>query len=419
MRTHLRSTVLAACSATLLAACGDVRDPASPPMADLLRASTSSSEAALGGFIFNDANLSVNGRQSCSTCHEPSEGFAAPLAAWPHQGSVAEGAVPGRFGDRKPPTAAYATLTPRFSGGNNPTGGLFWDGRATGVETGTAAGDQALGPFLNPNEQALPDKACVIFLIQQSAYSVQFQAVYGGATIVFPAGTAEICGNAALAVGEHVPLDGTQRAAVNAAYLNVGRAIAAFEGTLNVFDSKLDRRQLNAQEQQGQKLFGAKGKCAQCHTAKGSQPVFTDFAFHNLGVPKNPNNPVYGWGTPATLFDPGLGGFTERSAHLGKFRTPTVRNVDLGFNRTFMHNGALVSLKQVVDFYNTRDALPRCTDEAILRDPATWGSFGTGKCWPAPEFAGTMDSKQMGKLGLTEAEVDAIVAFMKALTDGR
>jgi cytochrome c peroxidase len=84
-----------------------------------------------------------------------------------------------------------------------------------------------------------------------------------------------------------------------------------------------------------------------------------------------------------------------------------------------MHNGALVSLLQVVDFYNTRDALPRCTDPAFLQNPATWGSWGSGRCWPAPEYAPTMDSKQMGKLGLTDAEVMAIVAFMEALTDSR
>jgi cytochrome c peroxidase len=419
-----RITFLAASAVFVFAGCQD--SPTSlTPAADRIQASTALTGAALlGQKIFEDVRLSVNNNQSCQTCHEPGQGFAAPSEGTAHQGSVVQGSVAGRFGNRKPPTAAYATITPLFSGGNNPTGGLFWDGRATGHLLGNPAADQALGPFLNPAEQALPDKACVIYFISGSDYRGLFASTYGAAAldIGWPGNTSTTCTTPAAEPGEYVSLTSAERTLVNEAYDNVGRAIAAFEATLNLYSSSFDAGQLTALAQQGQKLFTGKGKCGQCHSAKGSRPAFTDFAFHNLGVPKNPANPVWGWGTPANEFDPGLGGFTGRSQHLAKIRTPTVRNVGMGQNRTFMHNGALLSLKQVVDFYNTRDALPRCTDEAVLRDPRRWGSYGVGatpaRCWPAPQHAATMDSKNMGKLGLSDADVDAIVAFMMALTDG-
>jgi cytochrome c peroxidase len=375
----------------------------------------------LGKWIFEDVNLSVGKNQSCQTCHEPSQGFAAPLLTVTTQGSVVQGSVAGRFGDRKPPSAAYATLAPLYSGGNNPTGGNFWDGRATGDTLGNPAADQALGPFLNPVEQGLPDKACVVYHMR--AYGTLYTDVWGTAinTIGFPdaAVVEAVCSNTALSAGNHVSLSAADRVTVEEEYKNVARSIAAFEGSehVNKFNSRVDTRVMTADELEGEKLFGSKGKCQQCHSNKGSRALFTDFAFHNLGVPKNPANPVYNHST--SEFDPGLGGFTGQARHMGKFRTPTTRNVAMGSNRTYMHNGALVSLVQVVDFYNTRDVLPVCTDPAVINDPHRWGSmeFGGAGCWPAPEHGANIDSKNMGKLGLTRAEVLAIVAYMEAMSD--
>ena len=73
-----------------------------------------------------------------------------------------------------------------------------------------------------------------------------------------------------------------------------------------------------------------------------------------------------------------------------------------------MHNGYFKSLKEVIHFYNTRDALRRCQKD----DP---GEKTT--CWPAPEFPGNMDTT-IGKLGLTNEQEDQLVAFLKTLTDG-
>lgn len=371
----------------------------------------------LGSWLFEDPALSLNGNQSCRTCHEPSMGFAAPLPGVVTLGSVVQGSQPGQFGDRKPPSAAYATLAPNFAySGNNAMGGNFWDGRATGALLGNPAMDQALGPYLNPKEQALPDEACLIWRLTvdtEHAYLTSFLDLWQVdlAAIAFPDDVATVCTTFTTGPGPLVQLSAADRALVHEQYLNVGRAVAAFENTFNTFDSRADLGALTALEAEGEKIFGGKGKCQQCHDNKGSQPLYTDFEFHNLGVPRNAANPVYG--DPGT-FDPGLGARTGNSAHVGKFKTPTVRNVGLG-DRTFMHNGALVDLRQVVQFYNTRDVLPVCSP--VPTDPTRWGPDGDG-CWPPPEYPDNLDTQNMGNLGLSSHEVDAIVAFMMALSNG-
>ena len=98
---------------------------------------------------------------------------------------------------------------------------------------------------------------------------------------------------------------------------------------------------------------------------------------------------------------------------LGKYKTPTLRNVDKrpnpGFVKAYMHNGYLKSLKEVVHFYNTRDALPKCKSG----DP---GEKVT--CWPAPENPDMINRKQLGDLKLSDKQEDLLVAFLKTLTDG-
>ena len=108
----------------------------------------------LGKFLFFD-KISSPDSMSCATCHAPSTGWTGPNPGINKHGSVYRGAVPQRFGNRKPPSAAYATLSPifHFDGAEELfVGGNFWDGRATGESLGNPAADQALGPFLNPVE---------------------------------------------------------------------------------------------------------------------------------------------------------------------------------------------------------------------------------------------------------------------------
>lgn len=377
-----------------------------PPSGDIV---------TLGGFLFQDENLSVNRNESCQTCHQPTEGFAAPSSGVATLGSVVQGSQPGQFGDRKPPSAMLVNRSPLFSAsGPNASGGTFWDGRATGEVLGSPAADQALGPFLNPKEQAMPDEACVIFRVLDSEYLATWTAVFGDGIegIVWPAGTETTCATWTASPGPVIALTAEDRVTAHEAYGQLAQSVAAFETTFDVFDAPADLGQMSDLALEGQKLFGSSGKCQQCHNEKGSPVLYTDFEFHNLGVPKNPESPVYGYGTAA--FDPGLGGATGNNAHLGKFKTPTVRNVALGENRTYMHNGSLKTLQQVVQFYNTRDVLRACVGDE-LQHPLLWGPDGYG-CWPPPEYAETMDSKNMGNLGLSDHEVDAIVAYLEALT---
>jgi cytochrome c peroxidase len=358
----------------------------------------------LGKAIFFDENLSLNGNQSCATCHAREAGWTGPDETINAHGAVYEGSVPGAFGDRKPPSSAYATLSPIFYMDKKGlfVGGNFWDGRATGETLGNPAAEQAKGPFLNPVEQALPDAATLVAKVCAADYGDQFMEIWGE----------EICdpGN------------------VSMAYDAIGLTIAAYEGSpeVNAFTSKYDyslkdQAKLTKQERQGFALFQGKGKCKLCHISSGAQPLFTDFTFDNLGLPKNPENPVYGQ-NPGFI-DPGLGGFLatrpEYAAYaadnMGKHKVPTLRNVNLGsdtFTKAYGHNGYFKSLYGIVHFYNTRDVLPTCPGDC------TEAQALASNCWPAAEFAANVNTAELGDLGLTKAEEEAIVAFLKTLDDG-
>ncbi len=108
-------------------------------------------EQRIGKILFFDENLSEPRGQSCASCHGPSVGFTGPVEVINSTIAVYPGAVPTRFGNRKPPTTAYAASAPIFSldpATGSFTGGNFWDGSATGEKLGNPAADQAQGPFL-------------------------------------------------------------------------------------------------------------------------------------------------------------------------------------------------------------------------------------------------------------------------------
>ena len=379
-------------------------------------------EEQLGKNIFFDKNLSFNENQSCAACHAPESGWTGPDPDINAFGSVYEGSIPDLFGNRKPPSSAYATPSPilhyviekkeaLFIGGN------FWDGRATGDTLGSPTAEQAQGPFLNPLEQALSDAAEVITKICASSYASLFKQVCGA--------------------------DACDSADVSAAYDCVGLSVAAYEGSseVNQYSSQYDAYlagavDLTKQEKQGLNLFKSKGKCANCHVLdpgpNGEPPLFTDFTYDNLGVPRNPDNPFYSEldFNPAGFawIDLGLGGFLKSRtdyqqyapANNGKQKVPTLRNVDkwdqqaLGDKvKAYSHNGYFKSLWQIVHFYNTRDAKPPCVDDFTrVEDALSQG------CWPQPEVPVNINTKEMGDLHLTKAQEDAIVAFMKTLSDG-
>lgn len=320
---------------------------------------------------------------------------------------------------------------------------MFWDGRATGEGLGDPLADQAIGPFLNPLEQNNPNGKHVCTAVSDSDYAWLFEAVWGELDCV---------------------------KGVDVAYGRIGLSIAAYEASeeVNPFNSKYDYYLMTCviagndkdvcangagmksvldpddvfsdEEWMGLQVFvgpndnngvldmGEGANCAACHVTDwdgNTPPVFTDFTYDNLGVPKNPMNEFYSqppkWNPLGEdWIDLGLGGFLEKTmdyAHLavdnyGKVKVPTLRNVDLrpydGFVKAFSHNGVFKSLKEITHFYSTRDILPVCD---------AGGTPGVD-CWPAPEFGETVNDGELGSLALSDEMEDALVAFMRTLSDG-
>jgi cytochrome c peroxidase len=389
-------------------------------------------EEQLGKSIFFDLNLSINQNQSCADCHGQEAGWTGPLNDINAHGAVYEGSIPGRFGNRKPPSAAYATLSPILSQDKKGlwVGGNFWDGRATGEKLGNPAADQAQGPFLNPVEQALPDSACVVYRVCNPVvpgdYPFSFEDIWGaGACDIEWPGDVEI---ACAMEGETVALSEADRIKSDMAYDQIALSIAAYEDSpeVNAFTSKYDQTfdgkiKLTKEEQKGFALFQGKGKCKLCHIT-GKDALFTDFTFDNLGVPVNPENPVYDY--DPGFVDTGLGGFLMGAdypeevymAEWGKQKVPTLRNVDLGTDtgliKAYGHNGYFKSLEGIVHFYNTRDVLDVCPGDYTEAEALA------ANCWPAPEVPVNVNTAELGDLGLTPDEEAAIVAFLKTLSDG-
>jgi cytochrome c peroxidase len=375
----------------------------------------------LGKSIYFDENLSMNQNQSCASCHDPTWGWVGPDSDINAHGSVYEGSILGRFGNRKPPSAAYATSSPiLFLDKGTWVGGNFWNGRATGEKLGNPAADQAQGPFLNPKEQALPDSACVVYRVCNASYPVSFEEIWGAGAcdIAWPTNIDVTCATE----GVTVELSAEDRAKSDMAYDDIALSIAAFEASpeVNAFTSKydyslVDMAKLSKLERKGFALFQGKGKCKLCHISSGAMPLFTDYTFDNLGIPKNPENPVYDY--DPGFVDLGLGGFLDDPAEWGKQKVPTLRNVDLrppdpDDVKAFGHNGYFKSLEAIVHFYNTRDVLPVCPGDY------TEAQALAANCWPAPEVAANVNTAELGDLGLSPEEEAAIVAFLRTLSDG-
>ena len=391
-----------------------------------------SPEEQLGRKLFFDEDLSTPEGQSCATCHDPEWGFTGPDSDINNAGAVYPGAIHTRFGNRKPPTSAYGGDSPVLDYNFNDNvfiGGMFWDGRATGWTLEDPLAEQAMGPFLNPLEQNNKNKKVVCIKVRNSDYAELFEDVWGDCSLD--------CNN---------DVEGT--------YERIARSIAAYERSIEVnpfsskYDAYLDGVDLTEQEAIGLVLFeasnnndgikddGEGGNCAACHPSGigefNDNPMFTDFTYDNLGIPKNPENPFYSmaprWNPDRKNWvDYGLGGFLETTdaysafaeVNMGKHKVPTLRNVDKRPDeddvdegdvvKAYGHNGYFKSLKDIVHFYNTRDVLDICEE---ISDP----SPGVN-CWPAPEVSENVNMDELGDLGLTDAEEDAIVLFMTTLSD--
>jgi len=353
----------------------------------------------LGKDLFFDENLSTPIGQSCAACHAPETGFSGPNSNVNAHGAIYEGAVAGRFGNRHAPTSAYGGDSPVLFYDNSKLlwlGGMFFDGRATGWLLGDPLAEQAQAPFLNPLEQNNLNSSEVVQKVRMANYADFFKEVWGNDSLND----------------------------IDEAYDKIGKSIAAYERSseVNPFTSKYDsylagKATLTDLEAQGLTLFEGKAQGSQCHISvpgsSGEPPLFTDFTYRNLGIPKNPENPFYNlsseWNPDGMNYtDYGLGDFLKTAGYpqdvyerqLGAYKVPTLRNVDLRPNTDFIksygHNGYFKSLEEITNFYNTRDV---------------------GE-WPDPEVPLNIDMMLVGDLKLTPNEETAIVAFMKTLNDG-
>lgn len=394
MKPALLGGLLAAFASVMLVGCGGGGTAGSPPPVLL---SSLSQGAALGEKIFNDASLSASGKLSCASCHNPdnahgpSDGLAVPL-----------GGVDGKVaGFRASPSLRYMQQTPafHFEADGTPVGGFNRDGRAATLQ------DQAERPMLAPHEMANASKADAVARLRNAAYADQFRTVFGAA----------IFDN------------------VEQAFSRMQFALQQFEKEdprFHPFDSKYDqflagKVMLNDAELRGLALFNnpAKGNCAACHPsargAGGSAPLFTDFSFDALGVPRNPRIPATA--DPA-YFDLGLCGpdrtdLTARLDLCGAFKVPTLRNV--ATRKSFFHNGYFSNLTDVVRFYVRRDT-----------NPEEWYPIGAdGRADKfndlPPQLRKNVNTtevpynRQPGMMpALNEAEIADLVQFLGTLTDG-
>ena len=375
-------------------------------------------KVALGQKLFNDTSLSASGTLSCAGCHSDTAAGSGNNKPDDPLFPVSLGAFSELVGQRNSPSARYAAFNPKFSiveeteeGETEyvPMGGQFWDGRADTLAA------QAAGPFLNPLEMALPDKQSVLERVQAAEYAPLFRAVFG----------------------QDVFDD------VDAAYAHLTDAIAAFEQTdaFAPFDSKFDavlrgEAELSAEEARGFELFKdpEKGNCLACHVGDldSRDPrawLFTDFTYDNIGVPRNPQVPA---NHDAQTYDLGLcqqSGLRERvpapapdpdayvQSLCGAFKVPSLRNV--ARTAPYMHNGYFTDLRAVVDFYATRDTQPGrwypCGEDANVHkfDDVPEAYRANVNTSESP-----MDRQQGDEPRLQPDEIDAIVAFLRTLSDG-
>jgi cytochrome c peroxidase len=362
--------------------------------------------AALGRKMFFDPSLSGSGRLSCSSCHDPKHAYGPPNSA-----SVQPGGKDMRqLGIRAAPGLTYLQIIPPFtehyfdsdgpdpSVDNGPTGGLAWDGR---IDRGR---DQARIPLLSPFEMANDSPAEVIARVRKAPYATEFEQIVGSNSM----------------------------ADAKAIFGTILEALETWEQDYREFyayNSKYDawlagKARLSDQELRGLKLFNdpAKGNCARCHIAtrgaNGTPPQFTDYGFVALGAPRNYRIPA---NSNSSWYDLGLCGpermdLRTEEKYCGQFRTPSLRNT--ATRGAFFHNGVFHTLKEVVEFYVQRDTnpekwYPRNGRGLPLKfddlPPKYRSNVETG----AP-FGLTAGARP----ALNSGEIEAVVAFLKTLTDG-
>lgn len=366
-----QAAAAAALIGSLLAGC--------QPNANTSVSTSAKTLAELGQRLYFDVNLSKNRTQSCASCHDPANGFVDPKHTADSLGDDGTS-----HGGRNAPTAAYAAFSPTFQQIEDGSykGGQFHDGRASTLA------DQAMGPPLNPAEMGMPSKEAIAERLREDAY--------------YRRSFAKLFNKAVLSDADSL-------------YQALGESIQAFEKTafFSPFDSKYDRYlrgeyEMTPQEELGRTLFFSQQftNCNQCHqlsqTPMYKRETFTDYSYHNIGVPENPaldRGVDLGLSANTLINDP---------KQDGKFKVPTLRNVAV--TGPYMHNGSFEELRTVVLFY----------DHYNSRNPARAINPETGAPWKEAEVERNISVEILKDAPtLDDKRVDALVAFMRTLTDQR
>jgi cytochrome c peroxidase len=282
-----------------------------------------------------------------------------------------------------------------------PTGGLTWDGRVN------SAHERARVPLFAAHEMGNRDARALADRLRHAPYADAFRSAFSAA-------------------GEDVFDDPQQVVNWLTQALEVYQQDAR---TFYPFTSKYDavlrgQAQLDTREARGLALFNnpAKGNCASCHPSgrrsEGGFPTFSDGGYAALGVPRNARLSA---NRDARYFDLGLCGperrdLAGRPEYCGFFKAPSLRNAAL--RGSFFHNGRLHALREVVAFYATRDTAPahwypRRADGSVNRydDLPTTLRHNVNVEAPFQPLPGNRPR-------LDTREIDAIVAFLRTLTDG-
>lgn len=350
---------------------------------------------ALGKRLFSDTRLSKNGRVACATCHDPDRDFQDGLPVGKGVGTGARRTMPIAAAARSP--------------------WLFWDGRKDSLWS------QALGPLEDAAEHGA-NRAQLVRVLK-TGYRTEYEGLFGNLPSMqgVPADASPLGSPQERDAWER--MSNAQRDAVNRAFANLGKAIAAYERTVVYAESRFDRyvgavlkgdgegqQALTAQEVRGLRLFIGKGQCSTCHNG----PLFTDQHFHNTGVPqRDAFRPDRGRRTAAAKVQNDefncLGEYSDAPGDgcqelrfiasddpgmEGAFKTPGLRNV--GNRAPYMHAGQFASLEEVVAHY------VRSPAATVGRSELAQVSGGHGVRSP---------------IRLADEEIRDLVAFLKALSD--
>jgi len=363
--------------------------------------------AALGRRMFFDASLSASGRMSCASCHSPAYAYGPPNGEAVQLGGP-EGTRPGV---RAVPSLRYVlNRTPVWSkpfqssavelvleGDQPPTGGFDWDGRFNTLH------EQAEFPLLAGNEMANASRAAVVAKLKRARYAPAFRRCYGARIF-----------------------DDPQRA-----YAQALLAIERFELTdpsFHPFSSRFDhyldgRLVLSPRELRGLALFDdpQRGNCASCHPdrpgADGSHPLFTDYQFEALGVPRNAQIPA---NADPNYFDQGLcgplrAGQAAQPRYCGMFKTPTLRNV--ATRGAFFHNGRFHSLREALRFYARRDTDPQLWYPAMSDGIAKFDDLPRPRRINVDVIDRPLTLNAGAQPVWNDAEIEDVIAFLETLSD--